>query len=287
MKRKSFIELVHAKFLQGKKFVTVGLDVEWEKLPKHLTQNKKYGSPKVLFDFCRAIIDNTKDTVAAYKPNYAFFEAYGEEGLSALKSVCDYIRLLEEEVAVIVDAKRADIGNTNNGTVKAMFGYLQADAITVNGYFGKQSLAPFLEMKDKGIFVLARTSNPGADEFQNLELKTGEKLYEKVISNIENEWNAPNACLVIGATAPEELERGRKLAPKRLILIPGVGAQGGDLQKAVTNGLNDEGAGILINSSRGIIYAGGGEDFAEVARQATLKLHEEILQIHGGLVQAA
>ena len=276
--KRNFFELIAAKFLQGK-FVSVGLDVVWENIPKHLTDGKTKGDPTVLFEFCRDIIDTTKDIVAVYKPNYAFFEAYGENGLSALKSVCDYIRLLDEGIPIIMDAKRADIGNTNNGTVKAMFEHFQVDALTVNPYFGGKSLRPFFDNSDKAFFVLARTSNEEADEFQNLKLETGERLYERVISNIENNWNAPNACLVIGATVPMELAKGRSLAPKRIILIPGVGAQGGDLEKVVHNGLTADADGILVNSSRAIIYASGGTDFADVARRETLKLHEGILSL--------
>jgi orotidine-5'-phosphate decarboxylase len=215
-----------------------------------------------------------------------FLRGLRRKWIKALKRVCDYITSLTENVACILDAKRADIGNTNLGSVAAAFKYLGADAITVNPYFGKVALQPFLEQKDKGIFVLARTSNDGAGEFQDLELKDGGKLYEKVIYNIENEWDAPNCCLVIGATVPEELAAGRKVAPKRIILVPGVGAQGGDLEKSVQNGLTQEGDGIIINSSRGIIYASKGTDFAEAAHTETVKLNTSILAIRETVMAA-
>lgn len=264
----SFIDKLNKKW-DEKKFVCIGLDPVLEKLPNGLTS---------FFEFNKAIIDNTHDLVVAYKPNSAFYEALGNEGIDHLKQTIDYIKNNHPEIPVILDAKRADIGSTNEGYVKFAFEFLNADAITLHPYLGKEAIEPFISQKDKGIIILARTSNPGAEEFQNLTVD-GEPLYLKVAKNVANDWNTNgNLCLVAGATAPEELSYIRKAVGDMPLLIPGIGAQGGDAEQTVKNGKNSKNRGMMINSSRAIIFASNGPDFAEVTRQKTVELSEEILK---------
>lgn len=251
--------------------VCIGLDSEINKLPPHLKN-----SPTPQFKFNKAIIDATHDLVCAYKPNIAFYEARGEQGIKELKMTCDYIRQTCPEIVTIIDAKRADIGNTNEGYAGLVFDYLGADAITLHPYLGKEALAPFLKREDKGCIILCRTSNPGAGEFQNLEV-SGKKLFQIVAEKVAKEWNTNNNCLLVtGATYPEELAEVRKIVGDMTLLVPGIGAQGGDVEKTVKAGLNSQKAGMIINSSRGIIFASGGEDFAERARAEAAKLKNEI-----------
>jgi len=251
--------------------VCVGLDSDFEKLPESVKQKE---NPQ--FEFNKAIIDATHDLVCAYKPNSAFYESLGDRGVRELKMTFDYINEKYPEVPTILDAKRADIGNTNNGYVSFAFDWLEADAITLQPYLGSEAIKPFLERTDKGSIILCRTSNPGAGEFQ--DLKIGDKpLYQIVAEKVANEWNANNNCLlVVGATYPEELGEIRKIAGDMTFLVPGIGAQGGDVEKTLKAGLNSQKKGLLINSSRGIIFKSSGDDFAEKAREETLKLKEEI-----------
>jgi orotidine-5'-phosphate decarboxylase len=246
----------------------VGLDPGFAKLP---------ASARDQFEFNKAIIDATHDLVSVYKPNPAFYEARGAEGVTALKRTCDYIKAEYPEVPIIVDAKRGDIGNTNAGYVEYVFDYLGADAVTVAPYMGSESLGKFLERGDKGIIVLCRTSNPGAAEFQDL-MVDGEKLYIHVARQVTKEWNKLGNCmLVVGATYPEELREVRGIVgPDMPLLIPGVGAQGGDLASIMEVGLGANGQGLMISSSRGIIFASSGEDFAQAARAEATKLRDEI-----------
>ena len=236
--------------------------------------------------FNRAIVDATKDIAGSYKLNSSFYEAHGAEGLAALHRTITDIRNIAPDVPVILDAKRGDIGNTNNGYVQMAFDYLNVDAITVPPYLGGESLQPFLARPEKGIIVLCRTSNLGAGEFQDLEVSAywentahPMKLYEYIALRVSNDWNENGNCgLVVGATYPEELASVRRIVGDMPILIPGIGAQGGDLEKTVQAGKNTRGQGMIINSSRGIIFASNGPDFAEAARRETLKLHEAITQ---------
>ncbi len=215
------------------------------------------------FEFNQKIIDQTHDLVCAYKPNFAFYEVLGSKGWENLKKTVEYIQHYHPGVVTIADAKRADIGNTNNGYVTAIFDELKFDAVTVNPYFGQEALQPFLDRKDKGIIILCRTSNPGSGEFQNL-------LWEKVARNVVKDWNKNNNCLlVVGATYPEELKKVREIVGEMTLLVPGIGAQGGDVTKTVKAGLNLKKAGMIINSSRGII-------FAENPRLEAQKLRDEI-----------
>lgn len=249
----------------------VGLDSDWEKLPEIV---KKEEYPQ--FAFNKAIIDATHDLVSAYKPNSAFYEYLGSEGVRQLKLTCDYVNETYPEIPIVLDAKRADIGSTNKGYVSYAFDYLRVDAITLHPYLGKEALQPFFDRKDKGLIILCRTSNPGAGEFQDLET-VGEPLYIKVAKQVVTEWNTNRNCLmVIGATYPKELAVVRKIAGEMTFLVPGIGAQGGDIEKTVKAGLNSKKAGMIINSSRGIIFASSGSDFAEKARKETEKLRKRI-----------
>lgn len=258
------------------KFVCIGLDPVLEKLPKSI---KGTVSDRI-FKFNKAIIDATADIVLAYKPNSAFYEAKGIEGLEALIKTVKYIKKNYPQIPIILDAKRADIGNTNNGYVIAAFDELGVDAITIHPYLGREAIQPFLDRKDKGIIVLVRTSTPGAGEFQDILNKKGEPLYLTVAKNVAKNWNANGNCaLVVGATYPKELAQIRKAVGDIPILIPGIGAQGGDIEKTVKAGRDSKNQGIIIHSSRSIIFASSGADFADAARQKTKELSDQINQV--------
>ncbi|MBI3366118.1 orotidine-5'-phosphate decarboxylase [Candidatus Roizmanbacteria bacterium] len=251
--------------------VCVGLDSDINKIPTFIRDDKHPQS-----SFNKAIIEATHDLVCAYKPNAAFYEQRGVRGIEALKMTCDYLKENYPEIILIIDAKRADIGSTNEGYVKFIFDYLGADAVTLHPYLGKEALAPFLEREDKGCIILCRTSNPGAREFQDLQVNK-EPLYKIVAKKVVKDWNKNNNCmLVVGATYPEELAEVRKIAGDITFLVPGIGAQGADVEKTVKAGLNSMKTGMIINSSRGIIFASDGKDFAEKAREETKKLRDEI-----------
>ncbi len=250
----SFLNKLKAKWNQGK-FVCIGLD----------PQNEEN-----LFEFNKKIIDQTFDLVACYKPQSAFYEAQGEPGLKALKDTVEYIKEKSPDLPIILDAKRGDIGNTNEAYAKAVFDDMDFDAVTVHPYLGKESLEPFLKRVDKGIFVLVKTSNPGAGEFQDLAVD-GKPLYQVVAEHVAKEWNTNNNCaVVVGATYPEELKKVREIVGSMPILVPGIGAQGGDLQAVLQNGLDSNKQGLIISSSRGIIYAPD-------PKAATLKLNQDIV----------
>lgn len=240
----SFIDKLTAKWNNGE-FVCVGLD-------------------QADFDANQSVIDGTFDLVCAYKPNAAFYLE------AQLQKTVNYIKSTHPDIPIILDAKRGDIGNTNASLAKAIFDDLGVDAVTVHPYLGKESLQPFLERKDKGIIVLVKTSNPGAPEFQDLKVDN-KPLYQVVAEHIVS-WNTNGNCgVVVGATYPDELARVRKIVGDMPILVPGIGTQGGnDLEAILKNGLNSKKQGLIISSSRGII-------FAEDPRQATLKLHQEIV----------
>lgn len=237
-----------------------------EKLDAVVAKNNSFlcvGLDQGEFEFNQKIIDQTHDLVCAYKPNFAFYEALGLKGWENLQKTVAYIQEKYPEIVTIADAKRADIGNTNNGYVTAIFDELKFDAVTVSPYFGREALQPFLDRKDKGIIILCRTSNPGAGEFQD-------DLWQKVAENVSKTWNTNNNCLLVaGATYPEELGEIRKIVGDMTLLVPGIGAQGGDVAKTVKAGLNSKKAGMIINSSRGII-------FADNPRQEAQKLRDEI-----------
>jgi orotidine-5'-phosphate decarboxylase len=229
--------------------VCVGLDSDFTKFPSHFNREKN-----PIFRFNQTIIESTHNFVCAYKPNLAFYEAGGVEGITQLKMTFDFLRQEHPQIVTILDAKRADIGSTNEGYVKFVFDYLGADGITVHPYLGQEALKPFLERTDKGIFVLCRTSNPGAGEFQDL-LVDGIPLYQIVAHHVIEKWNVNGNCmLVVGATYPQELAEVRKIVGDMTLLVPGVGAQGADIEKTVKAGLNSKKAGMIVNSSRGIIF---------------------------------
>jgi orotidine-5'-phosphate decarboxylase len=267
----NFQQKLDAAVNQNSSLLCVGLDPDLSKIPVHLEKEKN-----PIFSFNKEIIDATHHLVCSYKPNSAFYEAYGENGIFQLKMTFDYLKEKYPEIPVILDAKRADIGSTNKGYVQFAFEYLNADAITLHPYLGKEALKPFLDNADKGCFILCKTSNPGAGEFQNLKAG-GKPLYKVVAEKVATDWNKNQNCmLVVGATYPKELLEVRKIIGDITILVPGVGAQGGDIESTLKNGLNSKKRGLIISSSRGIIYASSGKNFAEKAREEVVKLNEGI-----------
>lgn len=271
----NFSEILNYQWSK-KRFLCVGLDTDFRKIPGEL---QKLQVTEGIFQFNRAIIEATADHCCAYKPNSAFYEGYGLAGLEALIKTNGFIRENYPEHLLILDAKRADIGNTNLGYAQAAFDIFQAHAITVHPYLGREALLPFLEDRNHGIFVLCHTSNPGAAEFQELKID-GTDLYKIVAAKVSREWNRNQNCgLVMGATYPEQLAEVRKVAADLPFLIPGIGAQGGDLEQTVINGLNRNGNGIIINASRSVIYASSGQDFAQAAEREAAMLNKAIQRI--------
>lgn len=278
MNDRNFKQMLEAQWDKGN-LVCVGLDSEFSKIPEsaYVEGNEcTVHKGNTIVAFNRAIVEATKDIVCAYKLNTAFYEVHGAEGITALQRTIMDIHVISPDVPVILDAKRADIGNTNAGYVTAAFDFLQADAITVHPYLGAEALNPFLARAEKGVIVLCRTSNPGAGEFQDLHVN-GEPLYCFVARSVANEWNKNvNCMLVVGATCPDELQEVRRIVGDMPILIPGIGVQGGDVEKTVTAGKDSRGRGMIINSSRGIIFASNGADFAEAALHETMELRNLI-----------
>ncbi len=263
----NFVEKLTNATRKNKSLLCVGLDPDPKLMPK------KVG----VFEFNKAIIDATADLVCAYKPNLAFYEAMGSEGLDALKQTVKYV---PDDIPVIGDAKRGDIGNTAKAYARAIFDNFNFDATTVNPYLGFDSVEPFIQYTNKGVFILCRTSNTGAADFQSLRCETEEHsnrpLFELVALKA-SQWNIHgNIGLVVGATYLEELRLIRNSHPDMPLLIPGIGAQGGDLASTVRYGVNAKGEGAIINSSRGIIYASQGKNFAQAARQAASSLRDQI-----------
>lgn len=248
-------------------YLCVGLDTDLEKIPKHLLSEKD-----PVFEFNKQIIDATHPYCVAYKPNIAFYEALGPAGWESLQKTLEYI---PSDCFTIADAKRGDIGNTSELYARAFFQQLNFDSITVAPYMGEDSVKPFLKFRNKWVILLAHTSNEGSADFQLIESKsTGRKLYEEVILKSQ-QWGTPDQLMyVIGATRADKIGEIRRLAPEHFFLVPGIGAQGGDLQEVSKQGMNKQ-CGLLINSSRAIIYASSGKDFAEAAnREASLIKHE-------------
>jgi orotidine-5'-phosphate decarboxylase len=278
--KRNFIQMTKDQWDRGK-FVCVGLDSDLEKIPesakKTRGRNNRINVKETIFSFNKSIISPAKDLVHSYKLNFSFYIRHGSPGLEALEETIDYIKWSAPNVPVILDVKCGDIDNSNDGYVYMGFDLLQADALTVNPYLGGEALQPFLSLKDKGIIVLCRTSNSGAGEFQDL-ISKGKPFYQHVAYNFSHKWNKNNNCLlVVGATYPDELREVRKIVRDMPILIPGLGAQGGDIEETIAAGKDSRGKGMIINSSRGIIFASSGEDFAEAAYQETVKLHNSIL----------
>jgi orotidine-5'-phosphate decarboxylase len=252
-----------AQIRQKQSYLCVGLDADIDRLPRHLLDKDD-----PVFEFNKAIIDATQDLCVAYKPNLAFYEALGRNGWESLRKTLEYI---PDEHFTIADAKRGDIGNTSRLYAQAFFGEMGFDAVTVAPYMGVDSVKPFLEFEGKWVILLALTSNKGSQDFQFDQQRNGQPLYEKVMRKAQ-EWGTPgNLMYVVGATHPEKFKEIREIAPDHFLLVPGVGAQGGDLEALTRHGANAD-VGLLVNSSRGIIFAGEGEDFAEKARSAAQAL---------------
>ncbi|MDB2520964.1 orotidine-5'-phosphate decarboxylase [Flavobacteriaceae bacterium] len=265
MTQSALLEQIKAK----KSFLCVGLDVDRDRIPESFNNE-----PDAIFAFCKRIIEATAPYCVAYKPNIAFFEAYGLEGWKSLEKVMDFLNQQYPEVFTIADAKRADIGNTSKRYAKAYFEQFEFDSVTIAPYMGKDSVEPFLEYEGKHAILLALTSNEGASDFQFLNTE-GKPLFEQVIEKSRNWQNADQLMYVVGATKAQALQKIRTLIPDSFLLIPGVGAQGGSLEEVAINGLNQQ-CGLLVNSSRGIIYASSGNDFDQVAGQVARDLQEEM-----------
>lgn len=252
-----------------KSFLCIGLDVDLSKIPQHLLE-----SEDPIFEFNKTIIDATHDLCVSYKPNTAFYEAYGIKGWQSLQKTIQYINENYPEIYTIADAKRGDIGNTSTMYAKAFFEDLNFDSVTVAPYMGKDSVEPFLAFENKHTIMLALTSNEGAFDFQTKNIE-GKELYKVVIETSKTWKNAQNLMYVVGATKAEYFTEIRKIVPDSFLLVPGVGAQGGSLSDVCKYGMNKN-VGLLINSSRGIIYASNGIDFAEKAREEALKMQQEM-----------
>ncbi|MEP7312487.1 MAG: orotidine-5'-phosphate decarboxylase [Pseudomonadota bacterium] len=264
-----FVARVEAASERNQSLVCVGLDPEPEKFPAALRT-----TPHAIFEFNRQIIDATADYACCYKPQFAHYAALAAE--DQLQSTIAYIHECYPHLPVILDSKRGDIGSTAAKYAQEAFERYGADAVTVNPYLGSDSIEPWLRYRDKGVIILCRTSNPGARDFQDLE-SAGRKLYLRVAERVAQDWNAAGNCLlVVGATYPQELAEIRAVTGEMTFLVPGIGAQGGDVAAAVRAGRTSTGKGLIINSSRGILYASPGADFAAAARAAALALRDEI-----------
>lgn len=259
------------KIVKKRSFLCVGLDSEIEKIPSFLLNLKD-----PVFEFNKRIIDATHSCTVAYKPNVAFYECYGAKGWNTLEATVNYIKENHPDIFIIADAKRGDIGNTSKMYARAFFENMSFDAVTVAPYMGEDSVSPFLGYKDKWVVLLALTSNKGADNFQYFD-GNGTKLFEKVLSVSRNWGNADNMMYVVGATRAEMLKDIRRIVPGHFLLIPGVGAQGGSLEEVVKYGMNDK-CGLLVNSSRGIIFADNSEKFDKVAGEKAKEIQVEMEQ---------
>lgn len=267
----TFMQSLQTAWQRNASLVCVGLDPEPARFPAHLR-----GRTDAVFEFCRAIVDATADLVCAFKPQIAHFSVLRSE--DALERLIAHIHAHHPGVPVILDAKRGDIGSTAQHYASEAFDRYRADAVTLNPYLGRDSVEPFLEHADKGVILLCRTSNPGGADFQALDCG-GAPLYLRVAETIARDWNGNRNCaLVTGATWPAELGRVRAVVGAMPLLVPGIGAQGGDLKAVLEHGLDAADSGLLISSSRAILYAGNGEDFATAARAAALQLRDAINQ---------
>lgn len=263
---------LHEKIQYKKSFLCIGLDTDIERIPQHLLQ-----AEDPIFEFNKAIIDATHDLAVAYKPNTAFYEAHGLKGWHSLQKTIEYLNHLHPEVFTIADAKRGDIGNTSAMYAKAFLQDMNFDSVTVAPYMGKDSVSPFLAVKNKFTILLALTSNEGAFDFQTK--KTGDdELYKAVLKTSQTWENSENLMYVVGATKAEYFADIRKIVPDNFLLVPGVGVQGGSLQEVCKYGMNKQ-VGLLVNLSRGIIYASQGEDFAEKAREQALLMQQEMAKL--------
>lgn len=270
MNREELFENIKRK----KSFLCVGLDTDVNKIPEFLFDQE--GELDPIFEFNKAIIDATADLCVAYKPNIAFYESLGVQGWDVLERTVEYIRSNYPDQFIIADAKRGDIGNTSAMYARTFFGAMDFDSVTVAPYMGEDSVSPFLSYEGKWVTLLALTSNKGAFDFQFMEDKeSGERLFEKVLNVSKNWGNEDNMMYVVGATKAEMLSDIRKIIPNHFLLVPGIGAQGGSLEEVVKYGMNDQ-CGLLVNSSRAILYASSGEDYATAARQEALKVQKQM-----------
>ncbi len=264
MDKSSLIKNIRLK----KSFLCIGLDTDTDKIPTHLKNNND-----PVFEFNKSIIDSTKKYAIAYKLNLAFYERHGSKGWQSLEKTVEYLKS-EKDIFIIADAKRGDIGNSAKYYAKSFFENLGVNAVTVNPYMGYDTIEPFLEYDDKFTIILAHTSNAGSSDFQRL--KCGNSyLYEEVLKKFTTSPAKDRVMFVIGATKPDILLKARELAPSNFFLVPGVGAQGGDLKSVCENGFNND-CGLLINSSRGIIYASSDKDFDNIASNSAMKIKEEM-----------
>ncbi len=269
---KNYIELVN-QINRKKTFLCIGLDTDKKKIPEFLLEKED-----PIFEFNKQIIDATHDLVIAYKPNIAFYESEGVEGWKSLYKTVEYLKSNYPKILIIADAKRGDIGNTSNMYAKAFFKNMNFDAITVAPYMGEDSISPFLAFENKWVILLALTSNKGAFDFQLFENNNSERLFEHVLSKSKT-WADKNKMMyVVGATKAEMLKEIRTIIPEHFILVPGVGAQGGNLQEVAKYGMNNN-CGLIVNSSRGIIYASIKEDFAEKARLKAKEIQIEMNEL--------
>lgn len=265
-------EELYGNIMRKKSFLCVGLDTDVEKIPEHLFDE----SDDAIFAFNKAIIDATADLCVAYKPNLAFYESIGIEGWDILERTVEYIRTNYPDQFIIADAKRGDIGNTSAMYARTFFGNMDVDSVTVAPYMGADSVTPFLTYPGKWVTLLALTSNKGAFDFQFMEDRvTGERLFEKVLRTSLQWGNADNMMYVVGATKAEMLEDVRKIVPEHFLLVPGIGAQGGSLQEVAAHGMNSQ-CGLLVNSSRAIIYADSTPAFADAARAEARRVQQEM-----------
>ena len=248
-------------------FLSIGLDTDIKKMPSHLLELED-----PIFEFNKQIIDATKDLCVAYKPNIAFYESMGVSGWNSLEKTLDYI---PKNIFTIADAKRGDIGNTSNMYARTFFEKMNFDSVTVAPYMGSDSVTPFLDFKDKWAIVLALTSNKGGLDFQKIENKNGKQLFEQVLETSQNWGTDKNMMYVVGATRAEQLSEIRAIIPNHFLLVPGVGAQGGSVEEVAKYGMNAD-CGLLVNSSRGIIYTSSDIDFAEKAREEAEKLQHKM-----------
>jgi orotidine-5'-phosphate decarboxylase len=265
-----FMTALRDAWQQRNSLLCVGLDPDPARFPAHLK-----GRPDAILTFCSAIVDATADLTCCFKPQIAYFAAQRAE--DQLEALIAHIHERHPGTPVILDAKRGDIGSTAEQYAIEAFARFGADAVTVNPYMGRDSVDPWLAYPDKGVILLCRTSNPGGSDLQFLDVGGGERLFERVARLVSDEWNASGNCaLVVGATFPDEIARVRALTGDMPLLVPGIGAQGGDIAATVKAGRTPDGSGLMINSSRAILYAGAGEDFAEAARAVALATRDEI-----------
>ena len=264
-----FMRRLETAWRANSSLACVGLDPDVSRIPDRFR-----GTPMPLFEFNKTIVDATADLVCAFKPQIAYYASSGAE--KELELTIEYIHESYPGIPVILDAKRGDIGSTAEHYAREAFDRYRCDAVTVNPYMGGDTLKPFLDRADKGVMILCRTSNPGAGEIQDL-CTNGEELYRTVARKAALEWNYNgNVLLVVGGTSPEDIKEVRSIVGDMPFLVPGIGAQGGNVGQVVSSGKDRSGAGLIINSSRAVIYAGGGDDFAEAARKAVVTLKDEI-----------